>query len=69
MGIVVRTPGDGTDMGAATLLSLFVAAEIGGSAPTQILKPTGAETLPDGGSALVASPGAIHRAVNKLMNG
>ncbi len=59
----------GTDMGAATLLSLFVAAEIGGSAPTQILKPTGAETLPNGGSALVASPGAVHRAVNKLMNG
>jgi LCP family protein required for cell wall assembly len=58
-----------TDMGAFTLLSLFAAAEIGGSAPTQILKPTGSETLPGGGSALVASPGAIHRAVNTLMNG
>jgi LCP family protein required for cell wall assembly len=58
-----------TDMGAFTLLSLFAAAEIGGSAPTQILKPTGAETLPDGESALVASPNAIHRAVSKLMNG
>jgi LCP family protein required for cell wall assembly len=58
-----------TDMGGPTLLSLFVASEIGGSAPTQILKPTGSETLPNGGDALVASPGAIHRAVSKLMNG
>jgi LCP family protein required for cell wall assembly len=58
-----------TDMGSPTLLSLFVAAEIGGSAPTQILKPTGSQTLPGGGAALVASPGAIRRAVNKLMNG
>ncbi len=58
-----------TDMGGFTMLSLFVAAEMGGSAPTQILKPSGSETLPDGESALVASPSDIHRAVNKLMNG
>jgi LCP family protein required for cell wall assembly len=58
-----------TDMGGPTLLSLFVASEIGGSAPTQILKPTGSETLPNGGAALVASPSDIHRAVSKLMNG
>jgi LCP family protein required for cell wall assembly len=58
-----------TDMGSLTLLSLFAAAELGGSAPTRILKPTGAETLPDGESALVASPGDVHRAVQKLMNG
>jgi LCP family protein required for cell wall assembly len=58
-----------TDMGGPTLLSLFIASEIGGSAPTQILKPTGSETLPNGGSALVASPADVHRAVAKLMNG
>jgi LCP family protein required for cell wall assembly len=58
-----------TDMGGFTLLSLFFASEIGGSAPTDVLKPTGSKTLPGGGSALVATPGEIHRAVNKLMNG
>ncbi|MDQ6834858.1 MAG: LCP family protein [Actinomycetota bacterium] len=58
-----------TDMGPLTLLSLFAAAETGGSAPTRILKPTGGTTLPDGESALVASPGDVHRAVSKLMNG
>ncbi len=58
-----------TEMGAFTLLSLFGAAETGGSAPTRILKPTGSATLPDGESALVASPGAVHRAVDKLING
>ncbi len=58
-----------TDMGGFTLLSLFAAAELGGSAPTQILKPTGAETLPDGESALVASPSAVRRAVAKLTGG
>jgi LCP family protein required for cell wall assembly len=58
-----------TDMGGPTLLSLFFAAEIGGSAPTQILKPTGSTVLPDGGDALLASPSDIRRAVAKLMNG
>jgi len=58
-----------TDMGGFTLLSLFAASEIGGSAPTQILKPTGAETLPDGESALVASPSDVHHAVSTLING
>jgi LCP family protein required for cell wall assembly len=58
-----------TDMGGFTMLTLFAAAELGGSAPTQILKPTGSETLPDGEDALVASPADVHRAVAKLMNG
>ena len=39
-----------TDMGGFTLLTLFAAAEIGGSAPTDVLKPTGSKTLPDGGT-------------------
>jgi LCP family protein required for cell wall assembly len=58
-----------TDMGGFTLLSLFTASEMGGSAPVDVLKPTGAETLPGGGSALTVSPGAVHNAVHKLVNG
>ena len=58
-----------TDMGGFTLLSLFAASEMGGSAPTVILHPSGSEVLPDGEDALVASPQDVHRAVNKLMNG
>jgi LCP family protein required for cell wall assembly len=58
-----------SDMGGLTLLSLFAASEMGGSAPVQVLKPSGAETLPNGGSALVASPSDVHSAVSKLLNG
>ncbi len=58
-----------TDMGGLTLLQLFAAAEMGGSAPTDILKPTGAADVPGVGSSLVASPSDVNRAVNKLMNG
>jgi LCP family protein required for cell wall assembly len=58
-----------TDMGGFTLMSLFVASEIGGSAPTDVLKPAGSTVLPNGGDALVATPGQVRRAVNKLMNG
>jgi LCP family protein required for cell wall assembly len=55
-----------TDMGGFTLMTLFVAAEIGGSAPTDILQDHHLP-LPD-----VQSPSgqeAIRRAVDKLMNG
>ncbi len=58
-----------TDMGGFTLLSLFAASELGGSAPVQVLKPSGVTTLPDGESALTVSPGELQRAVGKLMNG
>jgi LCP family protein required for cell wall assembly len=58
-----------TDMGGFTLLSLFTAAEIGGTAPPDVLKPTGAQTLPNGGAALTVSPAAVHRAVHKLVHG
>jgi hypothetical protein len=56
-------------MGGVTLLTLFAASELGGSAPTQILKPSGSVSSPTVGDALVASPGDIQRAVSKLMNG
>ncbi|HEY5428911.1 MAG TPA: LCP family protein [Solirubrobacteraceae bacterium] len=55
-----------TDMGGPTLLTLFAAAEVGGSAPTDILQQNHLP-LPD-----VQSPSAqaaIRRAVSKLLNG
>jgi LCP family protein required for cell wall assembly len=58
-----------TDMGGFTLLSLFAAAEFGGSTPPDVLHPSGTEVLPGGGDALVATPGQVHRSVNKLLNG
>ncbi|HEY6397598.1 MAG TPA: LCP family protein [Solirubrobacteraceae bacterium] len=58
-----------TDMGGPTLLTLFMASELGGSAPVQVLKPTGSATLSDGSSALTVDPGALHQAVTQLMNG
>ena len=58
-----------TDMSGFTLLSLFAASEIGGSAPVNVLEPTGSTTLPDGESALTITPAAVQRAVAKLMSG
>jgi LCP family protein required for cell wall assembly len=57
-----------TDMGGFTLMQLFVAAEIGGSAPTDILKPTQYTTI-DGQDAIVATPADVRRHVRKLMTG
>jgi LCP family protein required for cell wall assembly len=57
-----------TDMGGLTLLSLFAASEMGGSAPTQVL-PTSPEALPNGEDALSISPSAVSRAVHKLIDG
>jgi LCP family protein required for cell wall assembly len=58
-----------TDMGGPTLMTLFAASEIGGSAPVDVLKPTGAEALPGYGNALTVTPQAVQAAVSKLMNG
>jgi LCP family protein required for cell wall assembly len=55
-----------TDMGGFTLMTLFAAAEIGGSAPTEILQDHHLP-LPDVQSA--AGQAAIHKAVDRLMNG
>jgi hypothetical protein len=53
-------------MGPLTLLSLFAAAEIGGSSPTRIL---GQNNLPLADPQSAAGQAAIRRAVNKLTNG
>jgi LCP family protein required for cell wall assembly len=58
-----------TDMGGFTLLSLFAASELGGSAPTAVLKPTGGTRLADGESALTVTPGRVQAAVQRLVNG
>jgi LCP family protein required for cell wall assembly len=58
-----------TDMGGPTMLSLFAASEIGGSAPTHVLPYDQSVTLDDGESAIEASPTAIHRAVRRLLHG
>jgi LCP family protein required for cell wall assembly len=53
-----------TDMGGPTLLSLFAASEVGGSAPVKVLK-----TTPGGGSELIAPDAAKRQAIAQLMNG
>jgi LCP family protein required for cell wall assembly len=58
-----------TDMGGFTLLTLFAASEMGGSAPVRVLKPSGAEYLPGYGDALVASPQDVQSAVRQLVDG
>ena len=58
-----------TDMGGFTLLSMAAASQLGGSAPVQILKPTGGQAVPGVGDALTVTPQAVHEAVNKLVNG
>jgi LCP family protein required for cell wall assembly len=58
-----------TDMGGFTLMSMFVASELGGSAPVQILKPTGGESVPGVGDALTVTPQDVQHAVSKLVNG
>jgi LCP family protein required for cell wall assembly len=58
-----------TDMGPLTLMSLFVAGEMGGSAPVQVLPHSGSEVLPDGGDALTTTPTAVSAAVRQLISG
>ncbi|HEY5318880.1 MAG TPA: LCP family protein [Solirubrobacteraceae bacterium] len=58
-----------TDMGGFTLMSLFAASEIGGSAPVQIVKPSGSEVLPDGEDGLTVSPSNVSSDVRKLLSG
>jgi LCP family protein required for cell wall assembly len=53
-----------TDMGGPTLLTLFAASELGGSAPVKVLPTTSGL-----GSGLSASPEGTRRAVSQLLNG
>jgi LCP family protein required for cell wall assembly len=58
-----------SDMGGVSLLGLVGAELIGGNAHTAILKPTGAETLPNGGAALTVDEASKQRAVDRLLQG
>ena len=58
-----------TDMGGPTLLSMFAASELGGSAPVQILQPTGGEDVPGVGDSLTVTPQRVQQSVSKLVNG
>jgi LCP family protein required for cell wall assembly len=58
-----------TDMGGATLLGFFAAAATGGSPPVDVLRPSGFETLPDGGSGLVVSDAEKQAAVRRFLDG
>jgi LCP family protein required for cell wall assembly len=58
-----------TDMGGPTLLGFFAAAGTGGSPPVKVLRPSGFETLPDGGSGLVVSDADKQAAVRSFLDG
>jgi LCP family protein required for cell wall assembly len=58
-----------SDMAGPSLLGLFAATATGGSPQTQILKPTGSVTLPDGGAGLTVSPQAKQAAITRFMRG
>jgi LCP family protein required for cell wall assembly len=58
-----------SDMAGPSLLGLVGAELIGGGAHTAILKPTGAETLPNGGAALTVDEASKQRAVARLLQG
>lgn len=58
-----------SDMSGTALLSLFAGLAVSGTPPTHVLKPTGAETLPDGEAGLTVSESERRRAVEAFMNG
>jgi LCP family protein required for cell wall assembly len=58
-----------SDMGGPSLLGLFGAIQIGGDPKTRVLKPSGGETLPDGGAALVVSEAEKRREVAVFLKG
>lgn len=58
-----------SDMGGPTLLGVFAGVATGGSPQTRILKPTGAEVLPDGGDALTVSPARVRAAARRFLTG
>ncbi len=58
-----------TDMGGPSLMGLFLDIALGGSPPTRVLKPSGAETLPDGGQGLVVSEQEKRAEVKRFLKG
>jgi LCP family protein required for cell wall assembly len=58
-----------SDMAGASLLGLFAATATGGSPETQLLRPTGSVTLPDGGAGLTITDEQKQAAVRRFMRG
>lgn len=58
-----------SDMAGPTLLGLVGAIATGGDPQTAVLKPTGGETLPDGGAGLVVDETQKQRAVRRFLRG
>jgi LCP family protein required for cell wall assembly len=58
-----------SDMSGPTLVGLFTALAIGGTPPTQVLKPSGSTTVAGGGEGLTVSEGERRAAVARFMSG
>jgi LCP family protein required for cell wall assembly len=58
-----------TDMAGPTLLGVVGASMIGGSSKQRILKPSGSETLPDGGAGLDVSEAEKQSEIRRFLRG
>lgn len=58
-----------SDMSGPSLMGLVASLAASGTGKTQILKPSGGETLPDGGSGLTVSDAAKQRQVRRFLAG
>ena len=58
-----------SDMSGPTLLGVFAGMGVGGTPPTRILKPSGSETLSDGGAGLDVSEAEKQREVRRFLKG
>jgi hypothetical protein len=58
-----------SDMGGFSLLGLVGAEMIGGSGQRNLLRPSGATTLPDGGAGLTVDEATKREAVEQFLKG
>src|SRR4051794_36442837 len=58
-----------SDMSGPSLLGLIGAELIGGNGKKMVLKPSGAETLPDGGAGLTVDDATKKRAMDEFLKG
>jgi LCP family protein required for cell wall assembly len=58
-----------SDMSGPTLLGVAAASMLGGEGKPEVLKPSGGETLPDGGLGLIVDESEKEAAVTRLLRG
>ena len=58
-----------TDMRGPALLGYAIGTALSGSAQTEVLKPSGAVTLPDGGAGLTVSDSEKQADVRRFLDG